>query len=133
MIKLICDFSFLSHYVENFFSDDARESAQIVDKSVGRYLDGEKVLIIPSDVVDKLNQVYASRYLVLATVYDVSEITNIKGDNDIDTLIKISALLRIKDSNTAVVSDDEYVKRKIKEHNHDTKVVSIKEALELLK
>ncbi|MBS3096903.1 hypothetical protein J4480_05700 [Candidatus Woesearchaeota archaeon] len=129
MVKLICDFSFCSHYVENFFSDDNRASANIINKAISFHLDNNKILLIPHYVLDRLEAVYPGRRLVLETLIDVCEIVNIDGKEPTDTLMKIATISKIFDKETYIVTEDSSVVKTLKERKCDTEAISIENAL----
>ena len=127
MVKLICDFSFGSHYVKNFSSDENRESAEIVNCAITPHLQGNKILIIPDEVTKKLDEVFEGRELVLSTIYDLAEISNLVGNDIVDTLIKLASIARIIDEKTFIVTDDVYVKEKVNSQGNNIKAITIKE------
>ena len=133
MVKLICDFSFGSHYVENFYSDENRESAEIINYAITPHLEGKNILIIPDIITKQLNDVFKDRELVLSTLYDLADTPPLVSSDVVDTLIKIASILKISDEKTFIVTDDSYVKNRIKLQGDNINVITIKEALDFLR
>ena len=130
-MKLICDFSFINNYVENFFSDEERDSAKIVNSSIRPSLQGDKILVISCETMDELNKIYRDRQFVLDTVYDLCEKVEIPLKDRIQCLIKIAAVYEIKDKDTFILAEDSYVLSEINKTTH--KAISINKAIDFLK
>lgn len=129
-MKLICDFSFVNNYAKNFFSNEDRASATIINSSIAPHLKGEPILVISYQTIGELYKIYGDRWLMLETVFDLCEKSEISISDGKENLIKMAAIYEIEDEDTYVLADDDYIIKEINKTTH--KAVSIKKALELL-
>jgi len=129
-MKLICDFSFISNYVEKFFSDD-RKSASIINSAISPFLDGKPILVISCDTIEELREIYSGRELLLDTVFDLCDKSDIDLDDRVDSLIKNAAIYEVTDEDTYVIAEDNFIINSINKTTH--KAISINKAIELLK
>lgn len=130
MVKFICHFSFISHYVENFYSDDNRDSAALVNRAITFSTNDEKILLVDTKTVNRLKDVYASRPLVLDTVLDLCNIINLDAGDELATLARMASVTRITDPNTFVLNEDAYIHAAL--HSRGINVLNSKAALEHL-
>lgn len=131
MVKLVLDMSFIMHYVENFYSDNNRESARILNEMITPALNGKPSLVVSCKTMEDALNLYPGRELVLATLFDLCEKSSIVSPNGVDTLLKIVAVSEIDDKDTYVVSDDGFVISEVNKTSH--KALSIKDAFDLVK
>lgn len=130
-MRLICDFSFIYDYAENFFSDENRNSATIVNSAISQHIKGTPILVISYQTIGELNNIYGDRELMLDTIFGVCKKEDISICNRVDSLIKLAALYEIEDEDTYILAEDNYIINEINKTTH--KAISIKEALKLLK
>lgn len=136
MTKFLCDISVIIDYVENFFSDQERDSGRLIDLAVVQKLKENTLLILPTGTVEKLSKLYPQRQLVLDTVYDASIallVPDSDGKDDVSDLTRAYVLLKITDDETYIVCQDDYKRRMIERENDSIKIISIKEAVDILK
>lgn len=127
-MKLICDLSFVEDYIKNFYSNVNRDSANIVNKSISPFLQGNPILVISLYTIEKLNKLYPERKLILDTFFGLCEKSDIDFEGKIEVLIKMAAIYEIQDKETYIVSDDDYIIQIVNKTSH--KAISIKTALE---
>lgn len=130
-MKFICDFSFISDYVENFFSNNDRKSANIVNSSITPYLQGKPLLVVSYVTIKELKEIFDERILVLDSLFSTCEKSDINRGNRIQDLIKMAAISEIEDKETYILVDDSYIKEIINKTTH--KAVLISEATTLLR
>ncbi|MEX0596615.1 MAG: hypothetical protein WD512_08950, partial [Candidatus Paceibacterota bacterium] len=63
-MKFVCDFSFVNNYAENFFSNEDRNSATIINSSITPHLQGNPLLVISSKTINELYKIYGDRWLM---------------------------------------------------------------------
>lgn len=130
-MRFVCDFSFVNDYVENFFSNDDRGSATVINSSISPHLKGTSLLIISCNTIEELYKIHSDRELVLETVFDLCEKSEIMIKDRKESLIKMAAISEIDDKETYVLANDAYIIKEINKTTH--KAISITEALDLLK
>jgi len=130
-MKLICDFSFVNDYAENFFSDEDRGSATIINSSIVPHLRGKPILAISFQTMDELYKIHSGRELMLDTVFDLCEKFDIALNDRMENLIKMAAICEIEDEETYVLAEDDYIINEINKTTH--KAISIEKALEILR
>ncbi len=129
-MKLICDFSFVNNYVENFFSNNERCSASIVNSAITPHLRGTPLLVISYATISELIKLYPERRLVLDSFFDLCQKSEMSLDR-IQSLIKMAAITEIEDRETYVLAEDSYIINEVNKTSH--KAITLNEARELLK
>lgn len=131
MVRLICDFSFVCNYVEQFYSDEDRDAAELVNKCISPAVNDDPILVISCLTIEQARKAFPERPLILDSLFDICEKSDVEIEDRIDLLTKLAAIYEIEDESTYVLAEDSYIISSINNTSHNA--ISIKKALELLK
>lgn len=129
MVKFVIDSSFVTNYVEKFYSDD--HLGKMLDKAVPSFTSGEPLFTVSIDTIEKAKRQFPKRGFVLDSLFNLCRKEDVGGDGDVDTLIKLCAICEVDDEETYVVSEDSFIINSINRTTH--KAITIEEAKKILK